>query len=351
MVSLLLVIGLLMPSGVLGAELDSSGNTKASLVSEYSDHDVRVMSDVTAEKLDAVLKGTLSGMGSVYVEAGKANGIDPAFLAALSISETGNGSADTSKAPLNNPGGITCGSAKSCGQTKPGGRMWRKFGSMEEGIKYKAELLKGSYIDAGLHTISQIQGKYAPLSDSHDTGNLNANWIKNIGSYMKKFKVAVATSGGETKDTSGATYGDGSKVGSYFEDPKLAITNVGVDDRKSVFGNVNEYGAFVLGGKIGNILFNIAQLMSILLIGVITFYWLLGALAFGGVYIANEWLHKLTFSKVDVYDGGFGVLLKYTMFAFVVAVFVVSGLVPTMFAWIYQMLSDFIAYLDRFTFM
>ena len=349
--SVLIVIGLLVPSGVLGADVDSSGNTSASLVSEYSDHDVRVISDVTAEQLDAVLKGTLAGMGSVYVEAGKANGIDPAFLAALSISETGNGDADTSKAPLNNPGGITCGSSDSCGQTKPGGRMWRKFGSMEEGIKYKAELLKGSYIDAGLHTISQIQGKYAPLSDKNDTGNLNANWIKNIGSYMKKFKVAVATSGGETKDTSGSVYSDGSEVGSYFIEQKLAISNVGVDDRKGVFGNVNEYGSYVLGGKIGNFLFNIAQLMSILLIGLISFYWLLGALAFGGLYFANEWLHKLTFGKVDVYDGGFGVLFKYTMFALLVAVFVVSGLVPTIFSWIYQMLSEFIGYLDRFTFL
>lgn len=342
---------LVMPVSVLGADVDSSGNSAASLVSEYSDHDVRVISDVTAEQLDAVLKGTLAGMGSVYVEAGKANGIDPAFLAALSISETGNGDADTSKAPLNNPGGITCGNAESCGQTKPGGRLWRKFNSMEEGIKYKAELLKSSYIDAGLHTISKIQGKYAPLSDSHDTGNLNANWIKNIASYMKKFKVAVNSGGGETKDTKDSVYSDGSKVGSYFVVQELAINNVGVDDRKGIFGNVNEYGAFVLGSKIGNILFNIAQVMSILLIGVISFYWLLGALAFGGVYVANEWLHKLTFGKVDVYDGGFGVLLKYTIFAFVVAVFVVSGLVPTLFAWIYQMLSDFIYYIDRFTFM
>lgn len=131
----------------------------------------------------------------------------------------------------------------------------------------------------------------------------------------------------------------------------VQVGNVGVDDRKSKFSNVNEYGAFVLGGKIGQLLFSIAQVMAILLIGVITFYWLLGVMAFGGVYIANEWLHKLTFGKVDMFDGGFGVLLKYTGFAFIVAVFVVSGLIPTLFAWIYQMISDFIYYIDRFTFM
>lgn len=345
------VLVLVFPMAVLGADMDTSGNSVASLVSEYSDHDVRVISSVTAEQLDSVLKGTLSGMGSAYVEAGKANGIDPAFLAALSISETGNGSAATSKPPLNNAGGITCGSASSCGTTVSGGTKWRKFGSIEESIRYKAELLKRSYIDAGLYTIVKIQGKYAPIGASNDPNNVNSNWVKNIASYMKKFKVAVNKGGGETKDTKDSVYSDGSKVGSYFEVQDVAITNVGVDDRTGKFSSVNEYGAFVLGGKIGQLLFSIAQVMAILLIGVISFYWLLGALAFGGVYIANEWLHKLTFSKVDVYDGGFGVLLKYTIFAFVVAVFVVSGLIPTLFAWVYQMISDFIYYIDRFTFM
>ena len=175
-----------------------------------------------------------------------------------------------------------------------------------------------------------------------------ANWSKYVEKY-KDLKVG-SVKVGDNEDLK-EEIREQAKKESPFIYGDVQVGNVGVDDRKGVFSNVNEYGAFVLGGKIGQILFNIAQLMSILLIGVITFYWLLGVLAFGGIYFANEWLHKLSFGKVDIYDGGFGVLLKYTGFAFVVAVIVVSGLVPTVFAWIYQMLSDFIYYIDRFTFM
>ena len=174
------------------------------------------------------------------------------------------------------------------------------------------------------------------------------DWAKYEEKY-KNLKVGSVTVG-DTKELKEEVR-EQAKKESPFIYGDVQVGNVGLDDRKGVFGNVNEYGAFVLGGKIGNFLFNIAQLMSILLIGVISFYWLLGVMAFGGMFFANEWLHKLTFGKVDMYDGGFGVLFKYTMFAFVVAVVVVSGMIPTVFSWIYQMLSDFIAYLDRFTFL
>lgn len=175
-----------------------------------------------------------------------------------------------------------------------------------------------------------------------------ANWSKYVEKY-KDLKVGSVTVG-DNEDLK-EEIREQAKKESPFIYGDVQVGNVGVDDRKGVFSNVNEYGAFVLGGKIGQVLFNIAQLMSILLIGVISFYWLLGVMAFGGMYFANEWLHKLSFGKVDMYEGGFGVLLKYTGFAFFVAVIVVSGLVPTLFAWIYQMISDFIYYIDRFTFM
>ena len=174
------------------------------------------------------------------------------------------------------------------------------------------------------------------------------NWSKYVEKY-KDLKVG-SVKVGDNEDLKDDIR-EQAKRESPFIYGDVQVGNVGLDDRKGTFSNVNEYGAFVLGGKIGQLLFNIAQLMAILLIGVISFYWLLGVMAFGGMYFANEWLHKLTFGKVDMYDGGFGVLFKYTMFAFVVAVIVVSGMIPTVFSWIYQMLSDFIAYLDRFTFL
>ena len=213
--------------------------------------------------------------------------------------------------------------------------------------------MKKNYVDAGLVTLSKIRDKYAPLGAGNDPNNLNANWVKNVGSYMKSFGAKANSGGGETKDTATEelTYSDGSKVGSYFLDQDVTIANVGVDDRKNEFSNVNEYGAFVFGGKVGNFLFSIAQVMSIVMIGVLAFYWMLAFLAFGGLYFASEWLHKLTFGKVDVFENGFGQLAKYTGFAFLVVVIVISGLIPSMFALIYQGIYELVNYMSRFQFL
>jgi murein DD-endopeptidase MepM/ murein hydrolase activator NlpD len=152
-------------------------------------------SGVTASQLNAKLGGRLQGMGSAFIEAGRRYGIDPGFLAAIAMHETGNG---TSNAVWrkNNVGGMM------------GKNGLMSFGSLEEGIEAMASNLKRNYIDHGLTTVEEIQRKYAPIGAANDPTGLNQHWVSGVNKYWSMF-------GG----------GGGSSSGSFFKGWQNKVTS------------------------------------------------------------------------------------------------------------------------------
>lgn len=318
----------------------------------YGDYDVRIISNVTAEILDKYLGGHLKGKGSVFIDAGKANGVDPAFLAALAMHETGNGTSDLSAPPFNNVGGIKCvDKDKGCGKIPGGKTNWQKFSSVEESIKYKAELLKMRYVNEGLVTIEKIQKVYAPDND----GEVNKYWVSGISRYLSMMGVPNNKGKGNVSEGTGE-YKDGEEAGSVmkqFKFPKgeMEINNVGIDDRVFDDGEIVNYGFYKVGAKIGIWLYKIAQVFSIFLIGFISLLWLIAGLAYIGIDMAYDWLHKLTFRKIDILEPtGFKRLFILTGFSFIVVSIVITGILSKLFALVYKMLAIFINYLANLRF-
>lgn len=157
----------------------------------------------------------------------------------------------------------------------------------------------------------------------------------------------------DSKELNGDDFkGDLVDISAYFVKGDVAITNVGVDDRKVEVSNENRYGMFVLGGKVGQFLYSTAQVMSVFLMGYIVFLWLLWALSYSNVWVGQSLIVKLTFGKIDVYENsGFMTLLVWSLFGMFVIVAVWTGLIPKLVSLLYWMLSEFIGYLDRFTFL
>lgn len=149
------------------------------------DTDVRNPSGITGVALNGKLKGGLAGYGNDYLVAGQKYQIDPAFLAAVSMHETGNGRVISG----NNVGGMM-------GSNGP-----MEFGSIEEGIDAMAKNLKNLYIDDGLTTPEAIQKRYAPIGAGNDPTNLNNNWLSGVTGFYNSL------TGGGAKSSSGAYSG------------------------------------------------------------------------------------------------------------------------------------------------
>jgi beta-N-acetylglucosaminidase len=131
---------------------------------------------LSAESLDQVLGGKLTGMGEVFIQAGKKYNIDPALLTAIAQHETGNGK---SKAAIekNNIAGMM------------GKNGLRSYGSVEESIMDMARNLSKNYLGQGLDTISKIGAKYAPIGAGNDPTGLNNYWVRGVTKYTNLLKV------------------------------------------------------------------------------------------------------------------------------------------------------------------
>ncbi|MEQ6376549.1 glucosaminidase domain-containing protein [Bacillaceae bacterium S4-13-56] len=136
------------------------------VVNEYAD--VQNLSRVTEESLNQLLDGKLSNKGRVFIEAGREYGIDPAFLVAVSIHETGNGK---SEAILykNNVGGM---------MKRTGGLM--SFHSVDQSIYRLARVLRDIYVQNERDTPVEIQQLYAPINAANDPNNLNKHWLTKV---------------------------------------------------------------------------------------------------------------------------------------------------------------------------
>lgn len=126
-----------------------------------------------ADELNTQLKGTLQNAGNIFVEAGEKYQINPAFLAAVSMHETGNGTSNASKYK-NNVAGMM------------GKNGLKTYDSVEESIFDMARNLRNNYLDEGKTTIAQIGAKYAPVGAANDPTGLNNHWVKGVQSYLDK---------------------------------------------------------------------------------------------------------------------------------------------------------------------
>lgn len=162
---------------------------------------------ITAEMMNKVLKGPLSGMGQKFVQLGNAFGVNPMLVAMMIRIE----SRPTMNSGLalkgNNFGGINWSSNKNNYATQHYGKIWMgdryyvKFPSVEAGIEYQFYLLARNYIRAGKKTIKDIIMTYAPPKENDSTAYIN---------NLKKFY----------KDNTGVTWKEsllGKGVGSMEE--------------------------------------------------------------------------------------------------------------------------------------
>jgi peptidoglycan hydrolase-like protein with peptidoglycan-binding domain len=108
-----------------------------------------------------------------FIDAGKKHGVDPRFLASISMHESAKGTSYSMR-KRNNAMGIMK------------GNKHRTFDSVAASINAQAKSLTrdgGHYV--GKHTISAIGKTYAPVGATNDPGNLNRHWIPSITKNYK----------------------------------------------------------------------------------------------------------------------------------------------------------------------
>ncbi|WP_236693935.1 phage tail tape measure protein [Sporosarcina globispora] len=189
--------------------------------SSYSTGSVTNVSNVSAADLNKYLKGKLSGMGNALIAAGKANGIDPAFLAAIAMHETGNGSSNAIRTK-NNAFGI---------MSSKGGL--RSFSSVAESIEYTADMLRRLYTSKGLTSVEAIQKKYAPVGVANDPTGLNKNWVNGVNKFWSQFTGTVNSVGASVASSASKSVADyylkNFRVTSSFNEDRGSYNHKGLD--------------------------------------------------------------------------------------------------------------------------
>ncbi|HXE73940.1 MAG TPA: peptidoglycan-binding protein [Candidatus Nitrosotenuis sp.] len=127
----------------------------------------------TRQALDR-LPEPLRKYADAFQRAGEKYGVDPRFLAAISMHETGGGTSAAFR-NKNNAMGVT------------GKRSTRRFESVEASIDYMARRLADP---AGYYrkhnTISGIGSVYAPHGAANDPRNLNRYWVGGVSANYRR---------------------------------------------------------------------------------------------------------------------------------------------------------------------
>jgi hypothetical protein len=137
----------------------------------------------SAAQIDALLQqynSPMAGMGQTFVDIGAANGVDPAFLVAISGAESTFGENLYSVV-----GDYATNNAWNWFYAAP----WAAsdFSSWEDGLNHVAAGIAGPlYYGAGLYSVAAIAPVYCPVGTQ--------NWIDNVSAFM----VAL---GGDPNDT------------------------------------------------------------------------------------------------------------------------------------------------------
>lgn len=151
-------------------ETGSTSTTRTRITENY---DIRKPAVITPYALDAVFEGELKGLGEVFIEEARANGICPLFLAGVAYHECYNGKSTMVKDKKN-----------AFGLYRNGKPM--AFKTVAESVKEAASWLGGGgYVKRGLHTIALIQPRYCPIGEN-DNGT-NKYWRSGVVAGMKRF--------------------------------------------------------------------------------------------------------------------------------------------------------------------
>ncbi|WP_422121900.1 glucosaminidase domain-containing protein [Planococcus sp. X10-3] len=124
-------------------------------------------------KLENTLDGKLSGTSAHFINAGKKYDLDPNFLSAIAIHETGNGSSRAVN-EKNNVAGMM------------GRNGLRSYDSLEESIFDMARNLRQNYLNQGITTVSAVGAKYAPVGAGNDPTGLNNHWVTGVNRQLNK---------------------------------------------------------------------------------------------------------------------------------------------------------------------
>lgn len=125
------------------------------------------------EKLDRSLKSTLSGQGITIANYALVYDVDPYLAVAIILHETGcnSGKCSILVRKCNNVGGMKGG--PNCGNGS-----YKRFETLEEGIKSFMKNLSNNYIKKGLTTPEAMNRKYAESN----------TWAQKVKYYIKKVK-------------------------------------------------------------------------------------------------------------------------------------------------------------------
>jgi P-type conjugative transfer protein TrbL len=137
-----------------------------------------LVSFVSSASAALQLGGALAGHEADFQAAGAAHGVDPLFLEAVAIEETGNGTS-SALAQHNNVAGIM-------DPSTPNDTGFFNYGSIADGINAEASLLQSGYISQGLTTISAIGQKYSPAGAANDINGTNGGWGNDVAGFYQQ---------------------------------------------------------------------------------------------------------------------------------------------------------------------
>lgn len=130
--------------------------------------------DGLSSKLNKLLKSTLANKGSLYASYSLQKGVDPYVAVAITLHETGCAySCSKIVRECNNVGGMK-------GSPGCNGSSYKKFDSIDDGIKSFIDNLADNYYKKGLNTVEKINTKYA-------TSN---TWSTKINNYIEKIRAS-----------------------------------------------------------------------------------------------------------------------------------------------------------------
>lgn len=128
--------------------------------------------DQLAEKLNKSLKNELSGYGYLYASYSLEKGVDPYMAVAISLHETGcNGKCSNLMKSCNNVGGQK--GSPTCGTGS-----YKRFDTLEDGIKGYIDNLSKNYFGMGLNTPELMAKKYAA----------STTWAERVNYYIETIK-------------------------------------------------------------------------------------------------------------------------------------------------------------------
>lgn len=207
------------PSEIKGAITDY----RATRESAPKEADLRVDKNYNTpiEQMKKML-GKNAGLAKHYVKYGNQYGIDPSFVLALTIFETGH---FTSAGWLNknNPGGIMDPATNSM--------VLMRFSSQEEAIRYTFWNLQDLYINNGLITPRVIQPVYTPVGAANDPNNTNGGWLSGVVNVWNECRGITSAGVSEFSPNAGSEGGGGGRGFTLVNYPKSLTKQPGFINR------------------------------------------------------------------------------------------------------------------------